>query len=106
MLVRRGNPGFNNIEGDRTFKFREEKEWPLARTEYTKFYLNSDLTLSTTKQDKETQLTYSALDGDAFSFSTAPFEKATEIAGHVLANLVMGVKGASRTSSSAPAYAS
>ena len=94
ILIRKGNPGFNTVEADRTFQFREEAEWPLPNTNQTKFYLSSDLKLSTQKADKnDSQLEYEALTGEPFSFSTSRFEQVTEITGHITANLVMGVKG-------------
>lgn len=97
VLVRKGNPGFNKIEAERTFKSRSESEWPIKRTQYTKFYLQSDLSMtSKSNQSTDATLSYEALTGEPLSFSTAPFDEETEITGHLLANLVMGVKGVLR----------
>lgn len=48
LVLRKGNIGFNNAEAERGYDCREETEWPLARTQYTKFFLAPDLSLSTT----------------------------------------------------------
>jgi predicted acyl esterase len=93
LLVRKGNPGFNNTEAERTFKTRPEAEWPLVRTEYTKFHLHSDLTLSSTPQVEPATLETVGLTGNSFQFTTAPFESDTEITGHILANLCVAVAG-------------
>ena len=94
VLLRKGNPGFNKTEAERTFKTRSETEWPLARTQYTKWQLHSDLSLSVgAGQDKTDELSYEALTGEPLSFTTAPFEEETEITGHITANLTMGVRG-------------
>ncbi len=93
LLVRKGNPGFNNTEAERTFTTRPETEWPLARTEYTKFHLHSDLTPSSTPQAEPATLETVGLTGNSFQFTTAPFEGDTEITGHILANLCVAVAG-------------
>ena len=92
MLLRKGNPGFNKIEGDATFGTREEKSWPLERTEYRRYYPSSDLSLSTSKPTEESTVKLEALGkGEPVQFKYK-FEKETEIAGHPLANLVVSVE--------------
>lgn len=92
LLARKGNPGFNNTAAERTFTSRDEQEWPLARTEYTKFHLRPDtMTLGTEPQNEASTLETEGLTGQSFKFETAPFEEETEITGHILANLCMGV---------------
>jgi len=65
---------------------RAENEWPLARTQWTRFYLQPDLGLGTEKLAAETSLTYQTT-GDGLTFSTSPFTEETEITGPVAARL-------------------
>ncbi|KAK4050390.1 hypothetical protein OIV83_003459 [Microbotryomycetes sp. JL201] len=100
MLVRKGNPGINSNEAEATFPFREEREWPLARTEYRKFYLNPDLSLTPTPKETSETIKLEALGkGEPAQFKVT-FDKETEIAGHPLANLVVSVE--KRPDGSAP----
>jgi len=66
---------------------REENEWPLARTRWTRFRLDpSDMSLTTApvsaggSAQKTFALAYGAM-GEGLSFSTPPLEKETEITG-------------------------
>ena len=69
------------------FVERAEAEWPLARTQWTKFYLNpADLSLNLAPVAKGGAATYSGL-GDGVTFLTAPLEKETEITGPMAAKL-------------------
>jgi predicted acyl esterase len=69
------------------FVLRMEKEWPLARTRWTKFYLDpGSLTLSPKPVAKEGKVEYEAL-GKGVTFSMAPLEKETEITGPLAAKL-------------------
>jgi predicted acyl esterase len=69
------------------FVLRAENEWPLARTKWTKFYLNpSDFSLSTKPSSDETTMTYEAL-GEGLTFLTPPMEQETEITGPAAAKL-------------------
>ena len=68
------------------FVERHEKEWPLKRTKWTKFYLNpSDLTLGARKSPAG-KLTYEGL-GEGATFLMPPFKADTEITGPVAAKL-------------------
>ena len=72
-----------------TATVREESEWPLARTHWTKLHLDtSEATLSASAPEREGKVTYAAL-GEGVSFSTPPFEQETEITGHVAARLTI-----------------
>ncbi len=63
------------------FEERYENEWPLARTQWTRFYLQPDgKTLSTNAPSSSGNLTYEALE-DGLTFVTAPLEHDTEITG-------------------------
>jgi predicted acyl esterase len=69
------------------FVLRAENEWPLARTQWTKFYLDpADLSLSTKLPSAEASVTYEAL-GEGLTFLAPPFEKETEITGPGAAKL-------------------
>ncbi len=65
---------------------RAENEWPLARTQWTKFYLQPDLGLSTEAPESDAELAYETT-GEGVTFSTVPFTQETEITGPVAARL-------------------
>jgi predicted acyl esterase len=63
------------------FVIRHENEWPLARTKWTNFYLDTDgMKLSPTPPKTEQSMSYDAL-GDGLVFSTGPLAQETEITG-------------------------
>jgi predicted acyl esterase len=69
------------------FVERAENEWPIARTKWTKFYLNSaDFSLAETSLTGEAKVTFDAL-GEGVTFITAPLHAETEITGPVAAKL-------------------
>ncbi|KAF5546731.1 cocaine esterase [Fusarium napiforme] len=94
MVVCKGNVGYNDPEAEKAgYTRRTENEWPLARAQYTKYYLHRDGTMSTEPgpiQVKQPvgRLSYEALgtpeDPRFIKFRTPPFAKETEITGHIL----------------------
>lgn len=63
------------------FVERHEKEWPLKRTKWTRFYLDPEgMRLSNRPAASGKSVTYDGL-GEGVTFSTPPLEKATEITG-------------------------
>ncbi|MEJ8816247.1 CocE/NonD family hydrolase [Variovorax ureilyticus] len=69
------------------FVQRTEQEWPLARTLWTRSYLDAaSFRLTSEPSRVEGQARFDGLDGKA-SFSTAPFEQETEVTGPVAATL-------------------
>jgi predicted acyl esterase len=67
---------------------RKENEWPIARTKWTKFYLNAqDKSLGLQNPAAESTVSYEALAGNGVEFTTAPFQQETEITGPVAAHL-------------------
>jgi uncharacterized protein len=69
------------------FVERPENEWPLARTEWTKFYLDpGSSSLGRAPSAAAARLDYDAL-GNGLLFVTAPFAAETEITGPVAAKL-------------------
>ena len=69
------------------FVARAEAEWPLARTRWTRLYLNSaDFSLGETSLTGEARVTFDAL-GEGATFMTPPLKQETEITGPVAAKL-------------------
>ena len=97
MVLRKGDLGFNNPEAEQKFPRRTEQEWPIARTQYTPYYLTPDQKLETNKPDLQStsKLSYEALGTmeapQLVQFSTPPIEVETEITGHVVAHLNVSV---------------
>ena len=66
---------------------RSENEWPLARTQWTKLYLDAtNKTLRATPVAQEGTVEYAAL-GDGVTFWLPPLERETEITGPMAAKL-------------------
>lgn len=69
------------------FVKRFEKEWPLARTQWTKFYLRKDeYSLDLKPSSKTTKISYDP-QGDGVMFLTPPLQSEMEITGPVAAKL-------------------
>jgi predicted acyl esterase len=69
------------------FVQRGEKEWPLARTRWTKLYLNpADCSLNRKPAEKTGRVEFEAL-GDGVTFMTPPLKEETEITGPVASKL-------------------
>jgi len=69
------------------FAERHEGEWPIARTQWTRFYLDPDgYRLSREPVKAAKSVTYDAL-GDGATFVSAPLEQQTEITGPLAAKL-------------------
>jgi predicted acyl esterase len=70
------------------FVRRAEAEWPLARTEWTRFYLDPAKQSLGLEPCGGEPLSYRT-DGDGVTFLTEPFEQETEITGPVAAKLFL-----------------
>jgi predicted acyl esterase len=69
------------------FELRAENEWPLARTQWTRYYLQPvDRALSSTESDAQTSLGY-ATTGEGVTFLTDPMDEELEITGPVAVKL-------------------
>jgi len=68
------------------FVERFENEWPIARTKWTRFYLQPDLTLGTEPNEDAGAVIYSGL-GDGVTFLSEPFTIETEITGPLASKL-------------------
>jgi uncharacterized protein len=72
---------------DGTFVLRSESEWPLARTEWTRFYLDaSDRSLSEVQGAGASSESFPAL-GEGLTFLSAPFERQIEVTGPIAVKL-------------------
>ncbi|KAJ5641786.1 hypothetical protein N7490_005786 [Penicillium lividum] len=92
IVLRKGDVGFNNAEAEKQYTRRTEHEWPIARTQYTKYYLTSQRELLThAPVERPVKVSYEALgtleSPQLIQFTTPAFEKETEITGHVVAHL-------------------
>ena len=93
MILRKGNIGFNNPDFEANYVRREETAWPIPRTEYRKYFLHTDgsLTPQLPKGSVVQRMSYEALgtldNPKCIQFTTPAFEKDTEITGHVVAHL-------------------
>jgi uncharacterized protein len=67
------------------FVERHENEWPLARTQWTKFFLQPDFTLGRQTAGEGT-VSFEAM-GDGLTFLSQPVEKQTEITGPLAVKL-------------------
>ena len=71
------------------FVLRHENEWPLARAQWTKFYLNPEnLSLDTKPPAKAVKAEYEAT-GEGLTFRLPPMEKETEITGPMAAKIFL-----------------
>ena len=71
------------------FELRDEQEWPIARTQWTKFYLDpADMSLGTSGAKTGDSLNYEAM-GDGLFFSTPPLTEPMEITGPLAAKLFL-----------------
>jgi hypothetical protein len=63
------------------FVLRHENEWPLARTQWTRFYLDAHgMRLTQTAPASAAAIPYDAM-GEGLTFSTPPLERETEVTG-------------------------
>jgi predicted acyl esterase len=95
MVLREGNVGYNDAKAERSYLRRDEKEWPIARTDYRKLYLSIDQALQWDVSQQKGKLSYPALgtieNQQTVRFTSAPFTTKTEITGHIVAHLHVSV---------------
>ncbi len=93
LTLRKGNVGYNNADAEKQYPYRNEDEWPIARTTYTKFFLTASQGLSKdgSCMAKHTTLSYRApgsLQTPEFvQFTTEPFAQETEFTGHTVVHI-------------------
>ncbi len=67
---------------DDSFIDRNENEWPIARTQWTRYYLDTSAnTLAATAPAAGDSAAFGALESEGITFSTPPLERGTEITG-------------------------
>ncbi|KAF2218868.1 Alpha/Beta hydrolase protein [Elsinoe ampelina] len=95
MVLRKGDVGFNDAKAEQAYPRRTENEWPIARTQWTKYYLTSDKGLTTSQPSGTAKLGYRALgtmeNPSLIQFTTPAFEQETEITGNIVARLNVSV---------------
>lgn len=107
ITLRKGDVGYNDAAAEKSFPRRTEQEWPIARTQYTRYHLSPDLSLSPTTPatpTKDQTVSYKALgkldNPQLVQFTTAPFTTQTEITGHIVAHLSVSCSPSPSTSTS------
>ncbi|RZL91945.1 MAG: CocE/NonD family hydrolase [Variovorax sp.] len=84
----------NVRHADGHFERRDENEWPLARTQWTKFYLDAaNGGLTTGMPPKAAQAPYATM-GKGLAFKTPPLTHGTEFTGPIAAKLFIESKTA------------
>lgn len=77
----------NVRQADGTFTQRTEMEWPLARTQWTRYYLDAETgNLSELAPTYEAKVSYQSM-GEGLSFRTAPLVSEMELTGPISAKL-------------------
>jgi predicted acyl esterase len=91
IVLRKGDVGFNDEKAEKAYARRTENEWPIARTQWTKYYFTQSKELTTSQPNERGKLGYRALgtleNPELLQFTTSPFEEETEITGNIVAHL-------------------
>ena len=108
FAVRKGDVGFNDPEAELAYTYRNEKDWPLPDTVYTKFYLTSGMELIKDRGQHQNNavVSYRAL-GDLknpqmLHFTSRPFQQETEFTGHIVVHLHVSATKTNESSSTGP----
>ncbi|KAK5059698.1 hypothetical protein LTR84_009581 [Exophiala bonariae] len=88
LCLREGDAGVDDPERELLFPHREEIDWPIPDTTYTKYYLTAEQQLSTTSQSNVTSFAYDAMEGKPLCF-THKTSARLEITGHIVAHLTV-----------------
>ena len=98
IVLRKGDVGHNDAQAEKEYSRRSEKEWPIARTQYTNYYLTPDKRLSTSIPTIIGNMTigYQALGNletpQLVQFVSEAFDSETEITGHIVAHLCISAR--------------
>ena len=91
VILRKGPVGFNDPDSEMSYRRRGELAWPIPRTQYIKYHLQTDGTLGTNSSRSAGKVSYRALGSlerpSLVQFITAPFEQETEFTGHIVSHL-------------------
>ncbi|KAI9034801.1 Alpha/Beta hydrolase protein [Aspergillus affinis] len=88
ICVRKGNCGVDDPERELNFPNRDESNWPIPDTRYTKFFLTPDRMLSQQPSLVIDTCTYDALNDEPITFAYRT-ESVLEITGHIVAHLTV-----------------
>ena len=108
LTLRKGDVGYNDAVAEKQYPQRFENEWPIGRTKYIKYFLNSTMTLSDTAPEPDTnsKVTYPALGNlkaqQYLRFTSSPFSQETEFTGHIVAHLNVSASSAENECGTAP----
>lgn len=108
LVLRKGDVGFNDAKAEKLYARRTESEWPIARTQYTKYHLQPDMSLQKEQpySGVETKVSYKALglldDPQLVHFTTSAFEEEIEITGHIVAHLSVSASKLAADSATQP----
>ena len=93
LVLRKGDVGYNDPVAESVFQHRHEEDWPIPRTSYVKYHLNSNGSMSAEAEvdNEEKIMSYPALGTlehpQSVSFTSAPFKEDCEFTGHVVAHV-------------------
>ncbi|KAF7552183.1 hypothetical protein G7Z17_g4507 [Cylindrodendrum hubeiense] len=88
LCLRKGDAGVDDPERERSFPTRDETDWPIPDTQYTKFFLTDDRKLATEPATTLSHVAYDALKGDPITFNYTTSSQ-VEITGHIVAHLTV-----------------
>ncbi|KAJ5833651.1 hypothetical protein N7474_001962 [Penicillium riverlandense] len=88
VCLRKGNCGVDDPERELNFPSRAEPDWPIPDTQYTKFFLTAEQTLSQKPTPANAACTYDALNGSPVTFEYKS-PRSLEITGHTLVHLTV-----------------
>ena len=110
LCLRKGDCGVDDPKRELQFLSRDETDWPIPDTDYTKFYLTAGQKLSKKGDSSERTFSYDALNGYYFDTTLHRIRLAdsfriplvftyetlslTEITGHIVAHLVVSCSSA------------
>lgn len=90
--LRKGNPGFNKTEFERTFPFKTMTSWPHPQTQYVDSYLTSRKELVEAAPEPGSEVSWAGLTGESICFTSAPYAVDTEVTGHPVLHCSVGVQ--------------
>lgn len=88
LCMRKGDCGVDDQERELNFPSRAEADWPIPDTQYTKFFLMANQTLSQTPAPTTGTCTYDPLNGKPLTFRYQT-PSTLEITGHILAHITV-----------------
>jgi predicted acyl esterase len=95
VILGKGNVGFNDTNAEKAYESRDENEWPIARTQYTKFYLGVKNILQKYIDVRHGKMSYQApsdIENQRLvQFTSDPFDEELDITGHSVAHLNVSV---------------